>query len=34
MSEDLKVPVAVIAGPTGVGKTAVAVALPADCRSR
>src|SRR5262249_28102209 len=27
MSEDLKVPVAVIAGPTGVGKTAVAVAL-------
>src|SRR4029434_10441254 len=27
MSEDLKVPVAVIAGPTGVGKTAVAIAL-------
>jgi len=27
MSEDMKVPVAVIAGPTGVGKTAVAVAL-------
>ena len=27
MSEDLKVPVVVIAGPTGVGKTAVAVAL-------
>src|SRR4030095_5434479 len=27
MSEDLRAPVAVIAGPTGVGKTAVAIAL-------